>query len=970
MSLSVGDFDAFHEAVHDRPPFSWQSRLLRQIVESKEWPHALDLPTGAGKTTCIDIAVFALALDAANAPAARWCPRRIAMVVDRRIVVDQVAGRGRKLVRALGGARIDQPILRDVSAALALLCGGEDGEAEPPLGVYTLRGGVPKDDGWARTPDQPLIIASTVDQLGSRLLIQGYGVSSRMRPIQAGLLANDTLILLDEAHLSQPFKQTLEAIGRLRTRFVDNRLPRRFQFAFLSATPGDADPSRFTLTPDEMAPSSALGLRLGAEKPTRIQRVSGRNELATRVTDETKALLDKHNVVAAVVNRVATALAVFGMLRKGLGESADVVLLTGRMRPLDRDDVLDKYQSRVAAELRQRRADERKLVVVGTQCIEAGADFDFDAMVTESASFDGLRQRFGRVDRLGEYRNAEGVIVHDKQEKDDPIYGATIVRTVEWLEEQRGKKGKTVDFGSRSLLDAPADLLAPKEDAPTLLPAYLDLWSQTSPEPSVVPEPGLFLHGPQSGPEDVQIVWRIDLNEDQLALENVERLVGIVGAVPPSSLEAVSLPFTAARKWLEQQPDALGAATDLELKEHASEDDNLAPRGRAALRWRGDNSEIVHPASLRPGDTLIVPSRYGGIDPVSRCFDPQATTEVADLAERAVFMARGQPVLRLHPDVLRLNDLHGLSSFDPEPLPATHSALAALAETASGWRKLWLERLAGAKASVEVQAVDDDGDGWCVLRAGRAKPNELLRALAQEDEATVEEGLEPTTDEESAHIGVAVSLDFHSKQVETYARAYAKRLGLDANGVADDIALAAWLHDIGKADRRFQLMLHGGSEIAYYRDEGTLLAKSAMSRGSTAERRLALRRSGYPAGTRHEVQSLAMLDVHADVAARAHDLDLVKHLVASHHGFCRPFAPAVEDTAPVSVSIDAHHSDQFGTMTFATASANELHRLDSALADRFWGLVEKYGWFELCWLEAILRLADHRASEKESGGGP
>ena len=156
MNLSVDDFEAFHWAVHDRAPFDWQSRLLRQIVTQRAWPRVLDLPTGSGKTTCIDIALFALALDAAASPADRWCPRRIAMVVDRRVVVDQAADRGRKLLRALTTSTDRAAIA--VREALALLAGPD----EEPLGVFTLRGGIPKDDGWARTPDQPLVIASTV----------------------------------------------------------------------------------------------------------------------------------------------------------------------------------------------------------------------------------------------------------------------------------------------------------------------------------------------------------------------------------------------------------------------------------------------------------------------------------------------------------------------------------------------------------------------------------------------------------------------------------------------------------------------------------------------------------------------------------------------------------------------------------------------------------------------------------------
>lgn len=577
MSLSIEDFKAFHQAVHNQAPFDWQNELLREIVRERIWPRVLDLPTGSGKTTCIDIALFALALDASTPPAERWCPRRIAMVVDRRVVVDQAAERGRKLLRALTTSAV--PELKAVREALSLLTGSD----EEPLGVFTLRGGIPQDDGWARTPDQPLVIASTIDQIGSRLLIQGYGVSRGMRPVHAGLAGNDVLILLDEVHLSQPFKQTLEQLSRLRKRYERNGLPKRFQFAFLSATPGDAEGSRFVPSLTKLAPDSALGRRLYARKPTRIVEVLGREDLATRVASEAKNLAEKHNVVAVVVNRVDTALAVFTTLKKTLDNGADTVLLTGRMRPLDRDDVLAAWRPRIATGIRARSGSEGKLVVVGTQCIEAGADFDFDAMVTESASFDGLRQRFGRVDRLGEYKDekgnskAEGIIVHDKDEKDDPIYQKTISETVKWLKGKLDRRTKTVDFGSRSLLDAPTALLAPKESAPTLLPAYLDLWSQTSPKPFAVPEPGLFLHGPRSGPEDVQIIWRADLDEIMLreaALDSrsLSDLVTAVSMVRPSSLEAISLPFIAARRWLSIKANTFEASADVEIKDDDGRD--------------------------------------------------------------------------------------------------------------------------------------------------------------------------------------------------------------------------------------------------------------------------------------------------------------------------------------------------------------------------------------------------------------
>src|SRR5690625_353376 len=140
--LSAVEFPAFYEALHGYPPFPWQTLLAERVIR-EGWPAAIDLPTGSGKTAAIDIAIFALAVQADLPAAERTAPRRIFFVVDRRIVVDEAYERAREIANRL--ALPDSEVVARVAARLEGLAGADPGAT--PLAVTRMRGGIARDDG-------------------------------------------------------------------------------------------------------------------------------------------------------------------------------------------------------------------------------------------------------------------------------------------------------------------------------------------------------------------------------------------------------------------------------------------------------------------------------------------------------------------------------------------------------------------------------------------------------------------------------------------------------------------------------------------------------------------------------------------------------------------------------------------------------------------------------------------------------
>ncbi|HKM52277.1 MAG TPA: type I-U CRISPR-associated helicase/endonuclease Cas3 [Isosphaeraceae bacterium] len=1019
-SLQPDQFPSFFRALNGYEPFPWQDRLARQVADG-DWPACLALPTASGKTACIDIAVFALACQSGRPPAERTAARRIFFVVDRRVIVDEAFERAKRVAQRLrtgvgaGGAK--ESVL--IHAADALRRSGGLAPDDHPLACVQLRGGIYRDQAWARTPTQPTVLASTVDQIGSRLLFRGYGVSNSLQPVHAGLSANDALILLDEAHCSRPFLQTASALRGYRQWGSSEAPSTPFHFVVLSATPpaGMNAAAVLRLEDDDLKPEF-LGLRVLASKPVSLSLeevpggTRGGERFAARLVDHAAGMIETHGLMALaiMVNRVATARLVEALCRRRWpNEKAHVLCLTGRMRPLDRDRFMHKWKETLKAQSRPPTLD-RPVIVATTQCLEVGADFDFDAIATECASLDALRQRFGRLNRLGVRPGSRGVIAirsdqvrteeeiaNEPPEKKDPIYGDSLPRTWNWLSNHaqpsgndRVDQGRVIDFGiaafERILPEEPetlSSLQAPSSAAPVMLPAHVDCWVQTAPHPEPDPDVALFLHGPDRGQPEVQVCLREDLSLELPEDQREARWVDAVALCPPTAAECLPVPLGLARDWLLGKEQHTEETSDLEDGPPAPRLEETEAR-RAALRWRGPDSDdtglVRDVGEIGPGDTLVIPSDESGWRSLGQFPQEDQSSEnrvgLIDIAEQAFRIARRRALLRLHPSLMKKwpvglvrDEFHRIACEEEFPAEATGELRGALRALASSedypdWLRLLTSDLASDSrmkillhpdhpANAPPAAREDESSlftGGLVLVGSR-----LLPPIGDE------EGLADTatTEDDTASGTVSVPLDVHNEGVATMVDRFARCCGVpEPQRLA--LVCAARSHDLGKADQRFQAWLHNGNILAAGLAP-CLLAKSGGLAQGRRERELAREKSGYPKGARHELISVRLIEssIGSGVIEPEVDSDLVLHLIASHHGHARPFVPVVEDREPVEVSIA-----QNGKVLRAS-SATELHRLESGVAERFWSLVRRYGWWKLAWLESLLRLADHRCSEHE-----
>lgn len=904
------DFDAFYHAVHDRAPFPWQSRLAALAAQG-EWPGDVGVPTGLGKTSCLDIAVWSLAAQAHLPAGLRVAPTRIWWLVNRRLLVDATAEHAERLAAILADPDRDEfgaergEVLRTVGEQLRLLSPNRT----VPLEVVKLRGGAAV--GRPSSPAQPSILLTTLPMYGSRLLFRGYGSSRSMRPLDAALAGTDALVLVDEAHLAHHLMALFGPIADC-DRSCEPVLPgprARPTVVSLTATGATSGDQRFDLDATDRA-DPVIARRLAAPKPTKIVLGGTKDDPATLLADQSLELLraaPRPSSLVVFVNTPDRGRQVHRLIQQAAAGNGPtrVLLLTGRMREREagrlRQMILDPQTG--ASSNRSAITRDEHLVVIATQTLEVGADLDFEFLVTEACGVRALTQRLGRLNRLGRFDHSAAVYVHVEPAKNTglwPVYGQEPAQVLERLQRSASADG-IVGLGVdevRGVLGEPGD---DPGYAPKLLPALLWEWVKTTAPPDGEAPVEPYFSGLTAPERTVSICWRA-----HIPAEGERIWPGI------RDDETIDLPLHEARSVFENQSVVTLAAD------------------RATV--------VLCPAErLRPGAVIIAPADCAMADEYG--WSAEERRPVVDMAVLRSglpldpevigrLVGNGRWVSLLQP-ILTPDD-----DDDEEQLGSSITALLDeldLAEPLAIPRHEWSAFLARLAGEPEFP------------REGVPR----LRLLDAIEEASIDE-----LDEMS--LAPIVTLDAHGRGVGNLAGRIAQHCGLP-DDLINAVTLAGNFHDLGKIDARFQRWLDPLARAS------EPVAKSDRPRSSwSADRFLA----GWPRGGRHEALSARLvLEWQAQRSvqnAEANSLldQLVVHLVISHHGHGRPFlAPAVDtgdrsvtatvDGCPVEVSAD-------------------LSIPDWDQPDRFLNLNRHYGHWGLALLETIVRQADHALSRTDT----
>ncbi|MHB8181704.1 MAG: type I-G CRISPR-associated helicase/endonuclease Cas3g [Acidithiobacillus ferrivorans] len=875
--------------------YPWQRRLLVEWLLRGTIPDAVDIPTGLGKTLIMVLWMIARMV---GIP----LPRRLVYIVDRRAVVDQASKEAEALAAALSSLLKNENVeLRHRDRWRANLGIGQS----TTITISTLRGNLIDNRKWLERPHACAIIVGTVDMIGSRLLFSGYGVSPGMRPVHAGLLGCDAIMVLDEAHLVPPFEALLRGLSTIiaHERAASPIAVPAFELTTLSATGRDlAGLTVFELNEEDEKDQPTMS-RLEAEKKLRVLPQVESQALAEALAGSAWTVSERTRRVVVFCNSRKTAQEVEAILaarvREELGKDTQLTeLFVGERRVRERTLLYESNDDAHPTILSRFRPTEsthdytQPVFLVATSAAEVGIDLDADDLVCDLVPWERMVQRFGRVNRRPEGGSARIEIIPSISEKEAED-GVAKERLAElkapfessaWPHDEMGmldaspltlKRLKTIPS-----LAALIDLaMSPTPLHPAISEPVLDAWAMTSlrehpGRPNVDP----WIRGWVDKRPQSRIAWRkhfplrLDFQSD---LETAKsEMSAFFEAAPPHITEILEAP------------------TDRIV-------DMLRRRAKALLGIHGADPD--GPRNHEPIVAVIEHTGQIDIWPVSRIQKENQKTLQRKWAERLIVVDARFGCL----DQIGLLD--STASDPPMTIDDESEDWKLSLESTTQWRIKY-----GKPASREnywrkgdfvwVESPDDEDsdelwvDFW---RGGGAMTGDA--AVAKKAQVLAE----------------------HHEWIRCESQKIANGIGLEAK--AGLLAAAAALHDAGKDRELWQNAMNAERT-------GRPFAKTV---GGASPRSLA--------GYRHEFGSLSDAMHNALIQSLpSHDRDLSLHLIASHHGYARPIINAFD---PLVAPTDSDKLAQEATLRYI----------------RLQGI---WGHWGLAWWESLLRASDWAASRR------
>jgi len=886
--LTDPTFKTQFEILTGHEPFPWQVDLFEKWFVKGEFPSSCNLPTGLGKTSVVAIWLIALISQPHK------MPRRLVYVVNRRTVVDQTTNEVERLRENLRKLENVPDHFRQ-------------------LPISTLRGQFADNREWSADPSRPAVICGTVDMIGSRLLFSGYSVGFKTKPLHAGFLGQDVLLVHDEAHLEPAFQKLLVAIEKEQRegeRSEDMPWPKLRVMELTATSRGNgaapATEKAFELTYAEKNPPDAIPesltepihhvwRRLNAKKVVHLHA----NEDATKLADEIACLALSHKDSGqSVLVFLRTIEDVEKVVKRLSNESTEQ--LTGTLRGLERDGLVKSPIFQRFLPKANRNEDvtpaSGTVYLVCTSAGEVGVNISADQLVCDLSTFESMTQRFGRVNRFGERTDTHIDIVlpkeFGKKDKNGRLkideLGRRRQKTLELLKQLNGD-------ASPAAIDKldPANRLAAFTPGPKILPAtdiLFDAWSLTTIRGKLPGRPPVepYLHGiSEWQTPETYVAWREEvelITGDLLERYNPEDLLEDYPLKPHELLRGRSdRVFKHLQTLAEEHPEAQVWLVDAR--------DQVVVTTLAKLKYIAKNA--IEYA------TILMPPMVGGLTPTGM-LDGAAVRKEANATEEAEADASIDPIKGIRYDV------------------------------ADEWYE---DKSLTVRRRVRLWDVDIVPDAMILQREIKfenfedenAEPIKVWRWLVRRPEAPSELSR------------IAYPLEPHLDEVKSFASNLVGRLRLPRD-IAEAVVLAAQFHDLGKNRERWQQSL--GND--HYPEE--VYAKSGRLPDGTR-----LRPRDFFKHYRHEFGSvLDVLDekhpCHAEFINLGRDMqELVMHLIAAHHGRARPHFPMDE-------AFDPERNTQA-----AAALAIETPR-------RFARLQRKYGRWGLAYLESLVRAADYAAS--------